>query len=78
MKKGIVLLPIILLSAASASAAPEDHGAALLQLVTLIDRAPKLLAIQDLKVRVVNITQPKELLATLTLSGYILTGKLRT
>jgi len=27
---------------------------------------------------VVNITQPKELLATLTLSGFILSGKLRT
>jgi hypothetical protein len=27
---------------------------------------------------VVNITQPKELLATLTLSGFILPGKLRT
>src|SRR5262249_40035501 len=50
----------------------------LVDLLALIDRAPKLLAVQDLKVRVVNITQPKELLATLTLSGFILPGKLRT
>ena len=50
----------------------------LVDLLALIDRAPKLLAVQDLKVRVVNITQPKELLATLTLSGFILSGKLRT
>jgi Tfp pilus assembly protein PilO len=50
----------------------------LVELLALIDRAPKLLAVQDLKVRVVNITQPKELLATLTLSGFILPGKLRT
>src|SRR5262249_6938921 len=50
----------------------------LVELLALIDRAPKLLAVQDLKVRVVNITQPKELLATLTLSGFILPGKQRT
>lgn len=45
------------------------------QLVDLLSRlegAPKLLAVQDLKVRVVNITQPKDLLVTLTLSGFIL------
>ena len=50
----------------------------LVDLLARVERAPKLLAIQDLKVRVVNITQPKELLATLTLSGYILSGKTRT
>ena len=50
----------------------------LVDLLARIERAPKLLAVLDLKVRVVNITQPKELLATLTLSGYILPGKTRT
>jgi hypothetical protein len=33
------------------------------------------LTIQDLKIRVVNVSQPKELLATITLSGYILPSK---
>src|SRR5262245_6676880 len=50
----------------------------LVDLLARLEQAPKLLAIQDLKVRVVNITQPKELLATLTLSGFILPGKTRT
>lgn len=50
----------------------------LVDLLAQVERAPKLLVIQDLKVRVVNITQPKELLATLTLSGFILPGKTRT
>lgn len=50
----------------------------LVDLLARLDRAPKLLAVQDLKVRVVNISQPKDLLATLTLSGFILPGKTRT
>jgi hypothetical protein len=33
------------------------------------------LTVQDLRVRVVNVSQPKELLATLTVSGFILPGK---
>jgi len=48
------------------------------QLVDLLGRlegAPKLLTVQDFRLRVVNVSQPKELLATLTLSGYILPGK---
>lgn len=49
----------------------------LVDLLAGIDRAPKLLAIQELKVRVVNITQPKDLLATLTLSGFILPARSR-
>ncbi|MGH7323414.1 MAG: type II secretion system protein GspM [Candidatus Rokuibacteriota bacterium] len=50
----------------------------LVDLLSRLDRAPKLLAVQDLRVRVVNISQPKDLLATLTLSGFILPGKARS
>jgi len=51
------------------------------QLVDLLNRlegAEKLLTVQDLRVRVVNVTQPRELLATLTLSGFILPARART
>jgi Tfp pilus assembly protein PilO len=54
------------------------------QLVDLrakLDSAPKLLPVQDLKIRVVNVSQPKDLLVTLTVSGFILPtaqGKART
>ena len=40
-----------------------------------LEQARKILTVQDLKIRVVNISQPKELLTTITLSGYILQGK---
>jgi Tfp pilus assembly protein PilO len=50
----------------------------LVELLARLDRAPLLLAVQDVKVRVVNISQPRELLATLTLSGFILPAKART
>jgi Tfp pilus assembly protein PilO len=50
----------------------------LVDLLSNLDQTPKLLAVQDLRVRVVNISQPKDLLATLTLSGFILPGKART
>lgn len=46
----------------------------LVDLLAQLDNTPKLLTIQDLKLRVVNLTQPKELLVTLTLSGFVLTG----
>jgi len=37
------------------------------------------LTVKDLRVRVVNVSQPKELLATLTVSGFILpAGKAKT
>lgn len=49
----------------------------LVDLLARLDRAPLLLAVQDVKVRVVNISQPRELLATLTLSGFILPAKAR-
>ena len=47
----------------------------LVDILSRLEQAPKLLTVQDLKIRVVNITQPKELLATITLSGFILPGK---
>jgi Tfp pilus assembly protein PilO len=47
----------------------------LVDVLARLEQTPKLLTIQDLKIRVVNISQPKELLATITLSGFILTGK---
>jgi Tfp pilus assembly protein PilO len=48
------------------------------QIVDLLDRlerAPKLLRVNELKVRVMNVAQPKELLATMTISGFIRPGK---
>ncbi|MBI1848004.1 MAG: type 4a pilus biogenesis protein PilO [Candidatus Rokubacteria bacterium] len=50
----------------------------LVDLLARIERTPKLLTVQDLKVRVVNVTQPKELLVTLTVSGFILPEKPKT
>jgi type II secretory pathway component PulM len=47
----------------------------LVDLLTRIENAPKLLRVQDLKVRVMNVAQPKELLATITLSGIIRPAK---
>ncbi|MGH7334459.1 MAG: type II secretion system protein GspM, partial [Candidatus Rokuibacteriota bacterium] len=47
----------------------------LVDLLARLETAPKLMTIQDLKLRVVNVSQPKDILATVTLSGYILTGR---
>lgn len=47
----------------------------LVDLLTRIENAPKLLRVQDLKVRVMNVSQPKDLLATMTLSGIIRPAK---
>jgi Tfp pilus assembly protein PilO len=47
----------------------------LVDLLSRVERAPKLIRVQDVKVRVMNITQPKELLATMTLSGFIRPAK---
>ena len=47
----------------------------LVDLLARLESAPKLLVLQELKVRVVNVSQPRELLSTLTLSGFISTGK---
>jgi len=43
----------------------------LVDLLSRIENAPKLLRVGDLRVRVMNVVQPKELLATMTLSGII-------
>jgi Tfp pilus assembly protein PilO len=50
----------------------------LVDLLAKVEGAQKLLTVQDLRVRVVNVSQPKELLATLTISGFILPGKSKT
>jgi Tfp pilus assembly protein PilO len=47
----------------------------LVDLLTRLEGAPKLVTVKDLKIRVMNIAQPKELLATITLSGYIIASK---
>jgi type II secretory pathway component PulM len=44
----------------------------LVDLLARVDGAGKLLTVKDLRVRVVNVSQPRELLATLTVSGFIL------
>jgi Tfp pilus assembly protein PilO len=50
----------------------------LVDLLARLESAPKMLTVQDLRIRVVNVSQPKELLATLTVSGFILPGKSKT
>jgi len=50
----------------------------LVDLLERLERAPKLLTVHDLKIRVVNISQPKELLATLAVSGFMLHGKVKS
>ena len=47
----------------------------LFDLLSRLEQTPKLLTVQDLKIRVVNVSQPKDLLATIILSGFILPGK---
>jgi type II secretory pathway component PulM len=44
----------------------------LVDLLARVEGAQKLLTVKDLRVRVVNVSQPRELLATLTVSGFIL------
>ena len=43
----------------------------LVDLLTRLEGAPKLMLVRGLKVRVVSVSQPRELLATLALSGFI-------
>ena len=51
----------------------------LVDLLARVEGAQKLLTVKDLRVKVVNVSQPKELLATLTVSGFILPpGKAKT
>lgn len=47
----------------------------LVDLLARLEGAEKLLTVQDVRVRVVNVSQPRELLATLTVSGFIMPGK---
>lgn len=47
----------------------------LVDILAQLEQTPKILTVQDLKIRVINVAQPKELLATITLSGYILPAK---
>ena len=47
----------------------------LVDLLARVEAAQKLLTVKDVRIRVVNVSQPKELLATLTVSGFILPGK---
>ena len=47
----------------------------LVDLLARVEGAGKLLTVKDLRVRVVNVSQPKELLATLTVSGFVLPSK---
>jgi Tfp pilus assembly protein PilO len=48
----------------------------LVTLLRQLDTTPRLLNIQDVRIRVVNVSQPRELFTTLTLSGFI-AGKLK-
>ena len=50
----------------------------LVDVLARLEQTPKLLTVQDIKIRVVNITQPKELLTTITLSGFILPSKTKS
>jgi type II secretory pathway component PulM len=50
----------------------------LVDLLARLEGSQKLLTVQDLRVRVVNVSQPRELLATLTVSGFLLPGKSKT
>jgi Tfp pilus assembly protein PilO len=44
----------------------------LVALLYQLEGARQLLALQDVKIRVLNVSQPKELLTTITVSGFIL------
>ena len=46
----------------------------LVDLLTRLEASGKMLTVQDLKIRVMNVSQPKDLLATMTLSGFIMTS----
>jgi Tfp pilus assembly protein PilO len=47
----------------------------LVQLLSQLETAKKLVVVQDVKVRVMNVSQPKDLLATVTLAGFIMPAK---
>jgi len=43
----------------------------LVDFLARLESAPKLMLVKDLRVRVLNIAQPRELLATITISGFV-------
>jgi Tfp pilus assembly protein PilO len=47
---------------------------ALVSFLYRLDAVPAQISIQDLKIRVVSVAAPRELLATLAVTGYIVTG----
>jgi Tfp pilus assembly protein PilO len=47
----------------------------LVELLSRLEAAPKLVVVQDVKVRVMNVAQPKDLLTTVTLTGFIMPAK---
>jgi len=47
----------------------------IVDLLTRLEQTPKLLTVQDLKIRALNMIAPKELLVTITISGFILPSK---
>jgi len=47
----------------------------LVDLLTRLEGVPRLLVVQDVKIRVMNVAQPKDLLATVTLAGFIMPAK---
>lgn len=42
--------------------------------LTRLEGAPRLLVLKDVKMRVIAVTQPRELLTTVTVAGYLLPG----
>lgn len=50
----------------------------LVELLSRLDAAPKLVVVQDVKVRVMNVAQPKDLLTTVTLTGFIMPSKAKS
>lgn len=50
----------------------------LVDLLSRLESVPKLIVVQDVKIRVMNVAQPKDLLATVTLAGYIMPAKGKT
>ena len=51
---------------------------ALVDLLARLEASPKLVLVQDIKIRVMNVAQPKDLLATITMAGFIMHGKAKT
>jgi Tfp pilus assembly protein PilO len=50
----------------------------LVDLLARLESTRKVLSVQDLKLRVVNVSQPREILATLTLAGFIMPARAKS